>query len=500
METLLPWMFLFPFAGAVLSLLARGVWGTRIGLIASGGTAVAVILFLDRLQAAGPVRLQVGGWGAPLGIDLTADGLTMIHLMLTATVGVFVSVCAFGYFQKLTGGQAERVRDLFWPLWLMLWGALNALFLSADLFNLYVILELIGLSAVGLVVLTGTREVLGAGLRYLMTALAGSMCYLLGVALLYGMYGTLDIQSVGALVESNTLTQAALVLMTFGLLMKTAVFPLHFWLPAAHASATAPVSALLSALVVKGSFFIFLRLWFGVFPGVATPAFSTLLGWMGCGAIMWGSLQALRQDRLKLLIAYSTVAQLGYLMFLFPVTSSLAPSLDGTPGPWILEAGKGTICQVLSHALAKASIFLSAGHFMAAAGTDRLDAMKGLGERMPLTVFSMALAAVSLMGLPPSGGFIAKWLITHAVLGVGQWWWAVFIVLGGLMTAGYMFNMLRPAFQKPDEGVVLKSVPRYLQVCAMILALISICIGIRTTELLDVINIGQPFSAVGGAP
>jgi formate hydrogenlyase subunit 3/multisubunit Na+/H+ antiporter MnhD subunit len=289
-----------------------------------------------------------------------------------------------------------------------------------------------------------------------------------------------------------------MVLMFMGLLMKTAVFPLHFWLPPAHSSATAPVSALLSALVVKGSFYILLRLWFDVFPGVATPTFGTLLGLLGGGAIVWGSLQALRQRRLKLLIAYSTVAQLGYLMFLFPVTAG-ASALDGQLAPWILEAGKGTITHVLSHALAKASIFLSAGLVMIAVGSDRLEDMKGLAVRMPLTVFSMALAAVSLMGLPPSGGFIAKWLITHAVLGVGQWWWAPFLVIGGLFTAGYMFMMLRNAFLDADHPAPLKPVPRLLEICTLTLALISIGIGLRATVLLDVMNLGAPFLG-GGVP
>lgn len=498
MPGLLPWMLLIPFGGAVVCLLARQRFAWRIGLVTALATAFTVFGFLQGMRVHGTYRVEVGGWGAPLGIDLVADGLTMIHLMMTATIGVFVSLFASVYFREYREGQKARARKLFWPFWLMLWGSMNALFLSADLFNLYVVLELIGLSAVGLVVLTGTRDVLRAGLRYLLTALAGSMCYLMGVALLYGKYGTLDLYAIGDLVTSNALTRAALVLMFMGLLMKTAVFPLHFWLPPAHSSATAPVSALLSALVVKGSFYILLRLWFQVFPSVATPAFGTVLGLLGGGAIVWGSLQALRQRRLKLLIAYSTVAQLGYLMFLFPVTVA-APALDGQLAPWILEAGKGTLTHVLSHALAKASIFLSAGLVMLAMGSDRLEDMKGLATRMPLTVFSMALAAISLMGLPPSGGFIAKWLIAHAVLGVGQWWWVPFLVVGGLFTAGYMFLILRNAFLEADNPAPLTPVPRVLELCTLSLAMISIGIGLRATDLLNVMNLGAPF-LFGGAP
>ncbi|MCB1069871.1 MAG: oxidoreductase [Verrucomicrobia bacterium] len=494
MTSWLPLLVLLPFAGAVLCLLVRGRGAPAIGVATSLATAALVLFALWSLQTSGPVRVQVGGWGAPLGIDLAVDGLSMIHLIMTAVIGLFISLYANRYYDGYRGGQKDRARELFWPFWLMLWGAMNALFVSADLFNLYVVLELVGLSAVGLVVLTGTRDVLGAGLRYLLTALAGSMCYLMGVALLYAAHGTLDLFAIGALIQSDGVSRAALMLMVTGLLMKTAVFPLHFWLPPAHASATAPVSALLSALVVKASFYILLRLWFDVFPGVTTPLLGNLLGLLGGGAILWGSLQALRQKRLKLLIAYSTVAQLGYLMFLFPVTAGMA---DGS-SLWLQEVSKGTVCHVLSHALAKASIFLSAGLFILAAGTDQMSAMKGLAERMPLTVFSMALAAVSLMGLPPSGGFIAKWLIMHAVLGVGQWWWAPFLVIGGLLTAGYMFMMLRPAFLEPDPGPGLKPVPRLLEVCTLALAMLSIGIGISAANLLNLVMIGNPFSIPGG--
>lgn len=499
MSGLLPWAILIPLAGATLALLARraAAW---IGLATAAATAAVVFAAVRGLEAGGPARLAVGGWGAPLGIDLYADGLSMIFLMMTAVIGVFISVYARTYFQAYRDGAKARARDLFWPFWLMLWASLNALFLSADLFNLYVVLELVGLSAVGLVALTGTREVLGAGLRYMLIAMAGSMSYLMGVALLYAAHGTLDLYAIGAEVTGGALSQAALVLMTLGLLMKTAVFPMHFWLPPAHSSATAPVSALLSALVVKGSFYILLRLWFEVFPGVATPAFGTVLGLLGGLAILWGSVQALRQKRLKLLIAHSTVAQLGYLMFLFPVTAAIPVGTNGDLGPWVIEAGKGTICHAIAHALAKASIFLSAGLFIVAAGTDRMERMRGLAERMPLTVFSIALAGVSLMGLPPSGGFIAKWLVMHATLGVGQWWWAPFLVIGGLLTAGYMFMLLRSAFLAPEPGTELKPVPRVLELCALSLALVSIGIGIRATDLLDLLTIGQPFALGGGLP
>ena len=169
-------------------------------------------------------------------------------------------------------------------------------------------------AAVPLVCLDGRAETLQAALRYLLFALLGSVLYLVGTALLYGSYGTLDIVLLSHKIQTEPATVVAAALMTVGLLAKTALFPLHLWLPPAHAGAPAAASAVLSGLVVKGSFFIVVRLWFDVLAGVASFAAAQLLAALGVGAIVFGSVVALRQERLKLLIAYSTLAQIG-LMF-----------------------------------------------------------------------------------------------------------------------------------------------------------------------------------------
>ena len=184
------------------------------------------------------------------------------------------------------------------------------------------------------------------------------MLYLLGAALLYGAYGTLDIVLLAGLVRPEPVVWIAAALMTAGLLAKTALFPLHLWLPPAHAGAPAAASALLSALVVKGSFFLIVRLWFDVMPGLLSrrrPSCSPR--WAPC-AIMFGSVLALRQARLKLLIAYSTIAQIGYLFFLFPLASTRR---GPTAQLWNGVAWTGGMLQVISHAVAKAAMFMAAG-------------------------------------------------------------------------------------------------------------------------------------------
>jgi multicomponent Na+:H+ antiporter subunit D len=178
----------------------------------------------------------------------------------------------------------------------LLWAALNGLFLAGDLFNLYVMLELLGLAAAALGALTGSRDAVSANLRYLLVGLLGSMTYLLGVALLYTAYGTGHgpAERMPCVAPNAPSTAAALVLMTAGLALKAALFPLHFWLPPAHANAPAPVSAALSALVVKAAFYLILRLWLDLFAPVATDRRGMLLGLLGAGAVLWGSWRALR--------------------------------------------------------------------------------------------------------------------------------------------------------------------------------------------------------------
>ncbi|WP_369408815.1 complex I subunit 5 family protein [endosymbiont of Lamellibrachia barhami] len=468
-----PWgvmAILLPLVGALVCFL----WPRRsvlLGLVTAIGVVTCVAGLGWQVVVLGAQRYAVGGWGAPLGIDLYADGLSLLMLMVTAGVGLGISVYSTGYFER-------KPSALFWPLWLFLWAALNALFLSADIFNLYVTLELLGLAAVALVALAGGADALTSAMRYLLVSLLGSLFYLLGVALLYHSFGSVDIAILAQRMEPSPPVWAAVGLMSAGLLLKTALFPLHFWLPPAHASAPAPVSALLSALVVKASFYILLRLWLEVFP-LGSAALGQLLGLLGAAAVLWGGIQALRQTRLKLLIAYSTVAQLGYFFLAFPL---------GTATAW-----KGTLYLLLSHALAKAAMFMAAGNIMRFGGHDRIADLDRVAHRLPLTVTAFALAGISIIGLPPSGGFIGKWLLLDASLRAGQWWWVVILILGGLLAAAYVFKVIGYAFTQAGVLHETRTVPIIMEWVALALALGAILLGLFAPWPLALMEIGLPF-------
>jgi len=477
----IPWgviLILLPLAGG----MACFIWplvSKSLGLLTVSTMALSVVGLGWQIMENGVYHHAVGGWGAPLGIDLYADGLSLLMLAMSALVGLAVSLYSTAYFEP-----SQSIR--FWPLWLLLLAALNALFLSADIFNLYVTLELVGLAAVALTALSGGRDALSGAMRYLLATLLGSLAYLFGVALLYHGFGSVDIAILAQQVEATPITWAALGLMSAGLALKTALFPLHFWLPPAHASAPAPVSAILSALVVKASFYILLRLWLEIFGPLGVEGVEGLFGLLGAAAVLWGSLQALRQTRLKLLIAYSTVAQIGYLFLAFTLTAG------GAVTAWSAMA-----YLALSHALAKAAMFLVAGNLLRFGGHDRITDLDRVVQRLPLTVAAFALAGVSIMGLPPSGGFIGKWLLLEAALAQGRWGVVAVIMMGGLLAAGYIFKVLGYAFTQATIPHGPRVVPAQMEWAALLLACAAILLGFLASPLLSLLGIGDPFGISG---
>ncbi|MEX1117150.1 MAG: proton-conducting transporter membrane subunit, partial [Terrimicrobiaceae bacterium] len=261
------------------------------------------------------------------------------------------------------------------------------------------------------------------------------------------------------------------------------------WLPPAHAGAPPAASALLSALVVKASFFLVVRLWFDVVPGLPDPLASQLLGAMGAGAILFGGVIALRQPRLKLLIAYSTIAQLGYLFLAFPLAFGMGAGF-GTQ-----EALTGGMFQAMAHALAKASMFMAAGLIAEAIGHDRIAGFGGLGRALPVTCLAFGIAALSLIGVPPTGGFVAKWILLGAAASSGQWWWAVFLIGGGFLAGGYMFRVIVPALARDIAPPVLVApVSRFREGVVLALALGALALGLFPEAPAGLLSLGRPQS------
>ena len=434
---------------------------------------IATAIFDEVWRQGHSLAYIVGGWAPPLGITLRADTIAAAMIMTTAVVMCATGAFAWADFSQPPGQPEQRKPLVFWSLLLSIWCALNAVVLGGDLFTLYVALELLTFAAVPLVCLNGKPETIRAALRYLLFALLGSVLYLLGTALLYGTYGTLDIALLSQRVQPEMVAWVAGALMTVGLLAKTALFPLHLWLPPAHAGAPAAGSAVLSALVVKGSFLITLRLWFDVMPGLMSLAAAQLLGGLGVAAIVFGSIVALRQERLKLLIAYSTLAQIGLLFLMFPLafhTTSAQLYND--------SALMGGLLQTVSHATAKAAMFMAAGVIYITLGHDRIAELGSIWRAAPMSVLARPLSGAALVGLPPSGAYLAKGLLLRAAAETDQPWWSMLIDASAAFTSCYLFLLLAHIFMPARKPVQAIAPERFAHAApAVVLALCSLAIG-----------------------
>jgi formate hydrogenlyase subunit 3/multisubunit Na+/H+ antiporter MnhD subunit len=479
------WSILLPLAGAAIFFLLKERHHAII-IIISLLTLLSTAGLAFNVWETGSQFHYAGGWQPPLGIVLYADGMSILMMLMTALVGLSISLYALRYFSD------KRSLKFFLPLWFFLWASLNALFLSGDIFNIYVTLELLSLSAVALVTVSSQqdtsqrRDAVFAGMRYLLISMLGSLCYLLGVALLYAGYGVLDLKLLSEVIAPSPSVFAAITFITIGLLIKTALFPLHFWLPPAHANAPAPVSAVLSGLVVKASFYLLVRLWFGVFSFALSSESGLFFGLLGASGILWGSFFALRQKTIKMLIAYSTVAQIGYMFLLFPLAADM-PSL------WGAMAMNAGIYHLISHAFAKSSLFLCSGNIILAFGHNRIDGIGGIAKHYPLTFSALGLSGLGIIGLPISGGFIAKWQFLTAFIGSGQWWWAVIIITGSLMAAVYIYIIWSRIFAPLENDIVLNPVPKSMEILALFLSLISIFMGLTAEPVLQMLHIGRHF-------
>lgn len=466
-----------PLFGAIGAFVFPRV-ASAIGLASVLVTVGAVAALARDILAQSEVTIALGGWEPPLGISLRADGLSVAMLAMTGVVGLLVSIGAFDSLKD------ARQRQYFWPLWLLLLTGMNGVYLSTDIFNLYVMIEVIALAAVGLTVLSGTKAALRAGLEYMYASILGALLFLLGVVFVYLQIGRLDFAGLIA-AEPTGAMSAALALMVVGLLLKTALFPLHFWLPAAHANATAPASALLSGLVVKAALYIFLRL--TIYMPLPDEILVTLVGALGAGAVLWGGIQAFRAERLKMLVAWSTVVQIGLIFIAFARAGQVG----------LTESWKAAALLILAHGVAKAAMFLSAGRIKDEIGHDIIRNLDRSEIRPTLAQFTFALAAISLIGLPPSLGFIGKWSLLEGAMAAGYWHWVVVTMIGTLMSVAY-FSRVFAGFLRFDRmrGEIAEHKGWALaDIAPLTLAISAISLGLMAAPILSFIELGYPFGA-----
>lgn len=445
------------------------VWGaltlimpSRLVIVAGTFGALSTMVLGVWATSLSPQIMALGNWSTPLGLAWRLDGISQSLIGLTAVVGGLISVYAW---------LDKSCPQGFWGLWLGAWGAMNALFLTADVFNFYVTLELLSVSAVAMVALTPSAAATHAAFRYLLVSLTGSMLFLLGVALLYGRYGVLDMAMLSEQMTMDWVSALALAVMSVGLLAKTAVFPLHSWLPQAHSEALTAVSAILSALVIKAAFYGLIRLWLEVFAALATVSASIVLGILASAAIFWGGYQALKTSRLKRLVAWSTVAQVGMLLLALALVVQ-AQATQSVPTTYLWQ---GLVWLIGAHALAKSAWFLAAGTVQKRADSDYLTQIGFALQRSPISVLAMALAVISLSGLPFTMGFIGKWWLLSLAWELQAWLWMLVSLLGSLLTLAYGWRLLNLSLMsRVWPQTTLNSVSVARDWVALVLALLAV--------------------------
>ncbi len=469
-----------PLIGAILSLLSpiRLLVAVVFSLLS---LTLSLYAFYITLSMHEPIYQWVGGWTAPLGIGFKLDGVSGFFLMMSGVVSFAVGVYSLGFFKE----GYKRQGGFFWFFFFFLWTGLNAFFLSEDLFNLYVALEVLSLTAVVLVALPGYRKAIKASVNYLFLSLFASMFYLFGVAMLYTNYGTLSMSLLAQRLAGTEEFVFALLPLVLALSIKSALFPFHFWLPPAHSSTVAPASALLSGLVVKPPAYLILRLWLEVFPDNPSLEYlSWVLGGFGALAVLFGSYYAIRQRTIKMLLAYSTVAQMGYLFLMVPVYYK-AQSLEVKS--LVLE---GFALQAFSHALAKASMFLSSGNAIYVAKRDEISYMPGFAHSHPFTFFALFFSGATLIGLPLSGGFVAKFLLLKASIETSLLFQAIVFLLGSLLASLYVYPIWKESFYQDPKKVYDKPIPRFMELSTFLLGFLAFSLGLVSGFILQGITRG----------
>jgi multicomponent Na+:H+ antiporter subunit D len=398
---------------------------------------------LGQVQAGGPISYSMGGWDPPLGIEYRLDALNAYLLVIVTAIASVV----FPSGTILTGASLpEGKSHLYFAALLLCLAGLLGISSTGDLFNVFVFVEITSLSSYTLISLGKDRRALTAAFSYLVMGTIGGTFLLLGIGFLYQITGTLNMQDLARLLPP--LLHSRTVLAGFAFLMvgggiKLAVFPLHQWLPNAYTHAPSAVSAFLAATATKVSYYLLARVVFTIF-GAAFVFEALHLHWllvpMALAAMFAGSLAAVFQTDLKRLLAYSSIAQIGYMTLGLCMAN---------------ESGlTGGIVHLFNHALMKGGLFLAVASVVMRTGSSSLDSIRGLGRSMPITMAAFVLGGLSLIGVPGTAGFVSKWYLVLGALERGWYAVAVLILLSSLIAVVYVWRVVETAFfAEPQHDV-----------------------------------------------
>ncbi|MFO7851981.1 MAG: complex I subunit 5 family protein [Bacteroidota bacterium] len=458
--------FIIPFFGFISKKIVKFI--PFAGLLFN--LVVALRLFPQVLQQ--PINVSIGNFPPPFGINIVAGPVGVLFAALIALVGLLVSIYAFDYIK-------EKNQEKYHILYLLLLTGATGVVLTGDLFNLFVFYEILCIASYSLVAYFGDKAGIEAAVKYLIQGALGSSLILIGIGLLYGQFGTLNMADIASNIHSvssiSVFVPLALLITGFG--VEAAIFPLNAWLPDAHSSAPSSISAILSGIAIEVGLYAVIRVVFTLFGVTSILTFLLILGVI---TLLIGELCAFNQENIKRMLAYSSIGQIGLIVFALSIASSYGIT--------------GGLFQLVSHTMGKALLFLSAGYMIYRTGSMNISSFEGMGRKMPFTSLAFTIGAFSLVGLPPFIGFPGKFMIVKAALLEQDIFFMVMIILILLATViegAYFFRVVQAIYFKGEESKTEQKreiAPLSILLPIFIFAGLIVVIGIYPkliTDLLD---------------
>lgn len=466
-----------PLFSALLCATMRNSRATWLIAVCSALCSFLCAVFLLIHANDGVVSYAIGGWQPPIGIEYRIDSFNAYVLVLISGIGCLSVLYALNAISEVSSYN----RPWFFSMMLLCMTGLMGMAATGDAFNLFVFMEIASLSSYVLIALGKQREALVAAYQYLIVGTMGAIFYVIGIGFLYVSTGTLNIADLAVRIAPIKTTAPVLTGIGFlvvGLSIKAAIFPLHAWLPNAYRFAPIPVSAFLSGTATKVALYILLRFIFSVLGAqffIGTFGLYEVIVTFSLGAILFGSIVAIFQKNLRRMLAYSSIAQVGYI--------TLGIALANENGL------TGSLIHIVGHGLTKVGLFFVAGSLLVRLGSDHIADLAGAGRRMPWTVGSFIFLSLSMLGLPGTVGFLGKWYIALAAVERGSWWLAVIIIVTSLLALLYMGRFIESAYfsSRSDEKIKSQadSIPWNMGLSLVVLTGLCFWLGIDTAILTD---------------
>ena len=462
---------ILPLLGAPACLiLGRGKLAWLFALLVSALSFCVAATLLTTVYNHGVISYALGGWQAPWGIEYRID---LLNAWLLVIVSASSTISLLAAQSSISTEISLDKQGLFYVAWLLCLAGLLGILATGDAFNVFVFLEISSLSTYTLISLGPNRKSLWAAFRYLIMGTIGATFILIGIGLMYIMTGTLNMQDLAQRLpsagESSTVF-AAYAFILVGISLKLALFPLHLWLPNAYSQAPSIVTSFLAASATKVALYLLIRFTYTIFPSefsqFVVPLADIFVA-LGVLAVFSASIVAIYQEEIKRAIAYSSIAQIGYMV--------IGLGIGGVLG---LQA---TLIHVFNHALMKATLFMALAAIAARIGATTLTSMQGLGRKMPWTSFGFVVGGLSLIGVPLTAGFISKWYLVSAAALTGRWPLVFLILLGSLLAIVYIWRVVEALYFKPAaDNSPVKEAPIAMLLALWLLVLGNVYFGIDT--------------------